>query len=395
MRSTARSITLIIALMIATLWSTPAQAKTDEQVFAPPIFVVNTSFLNVRTGPSAQFSILTTVVGGTELPVLGTAGDGVWYQVSTTVGVGWVNANFVLARGDFSNVPEVEVTSPPAAPVFDQQNPPAVAVPGNGAPQIASQTVFYARARVLPQNVYRLPSETSGAIVTLYDSNQAFVILDSVPNTNGIEFLQIDVPGIGQGWVDGQKVTVFSGPAPVGTVNATAPVESAQDTVSVTTAPFIQSSVVIVNTSFLNVRSGPGAQYTVVFTARGGTQLSVIGLSSDGVWFLVQGTFGQGWVNNEFVIFRGAIESVPIIQGATGVLQTPIAVIGSSVQLYAAPGVNFGLLGSIAGPVEAPIVARTPDFDWIQINTSAGFGWVPVGQVTIRGDANLIPIVNQ
>jgi uncharacterized protein YraI len=159
--------------------------------------------------------------------------------------------------------------------------------------------------------------------------------------------------------------------------------------------PVTQPGIVVVNTSFLNVRSGPGAQYTSVFTARGGSEFAVLGIASDGVWFLVQGPFGQGWVNNEFTIFRGNIESVPIIRDAAGVLNTPVAVVGSSAQLYAAPGTNFGLLGAIAGPVEAPIVARTENFEWIQINTSAGFGWVLTSQVTVRGDAALIPVISR
>ncbi|MEO0565773.1 MAG: SH3 domain-containing protein, partial [Chloroflexota bacterium] len=160
-----------------------------------------------------------------------------------------------------------------------------------------------------------------------------------------------------------------------------------------TPVPIFSQNVIVVNTSALNVRSGPGAQFTTLFTAAGGSQFDVVGLASDGVWFLISGPFGQGWVNNEFVIFRGNIEEVPLIRNATGVIATPIAVIGTSAQLYAAPGTNFGLLGSIVGPVEAPIVARTAEFDWVQINTSAGFGWVLASSVTIRGDVSIIPIV--
>jgi len=63
----------------------------------------------------------------------------------------------------------------------------------------------------------------------------------------------------------------------------------------------------------LNVRSGPGAQFGIVATFAGGSELPVIGITTDGVWFLVEGTFGQGWLNSEFTVFRGSITSVPII----------------------------------------------------------------------------------
>ena len=48
-------------------------ASGAEQVaqLAIPLLVVNTSFLNVRSGDGPQYTVVLTVVGGTELPVLG------------------------------------------------------------------------------------------------------------------------------------------------------------------------------------------------------------------------------------------------------------------------------------------------------------------------------------
>jgi hypothetical protein len=115
-------------------------------------------------------------------------------------------------------------------------------------------------------------------------------------------------------------------------------------------------------------------------------------MAPDKVWFLVQGPFGQAWVNTEFTVFRGSISSVPIIRSFTGVLSTPTAVINAPVTLYAAPGTNFGVIGSVSGPVEVSVVARTGDGKWVQLNTPVGFGWVLATQVTLRGDTSLIPI---
>jgi len=166
--------------------------------------VVNTGNLNIRTGPSASYGILATVVGGTELPVTAVYEDGVWYQVATNVGLGWVNVEFTLARGDFSNVPLVEY----------------------GAISVSS--------------VVQPNTATTGT-----------------------------------------------------TVNAAARV--------------------IVNTPNLNVRSGPSASFSVVATVSGGTELAVLGVADDGVWYLVEGSFGRGWLNNEFVIFRGNYSAVPVL----------------------------------------------------------------------------------
>jgi len=41
--------------------------------------------------------------------------------------------------------------------------------------------------------------------------------------------------------------------------------------------------------------------------------MAVVGRASDGVWYLVEGTFGQGWLNNQFVLFRGNYAQIPVL----------------------------------------------------------------------------------
>ena len=396
---TAGLIFILAGLMLVQI--APAQAAPDEQ-FASPILVVNTSFLNVRTGPSANFSVLTTVVGGTELPVLGTAGDEVWYQVSTAVGVGWVNLEFTIPRGDFTHVPLVTVTTQPATQTIIDV-PSATTAGSISMPAATTGTTTLSVASVTQNvNAYQFPTLASNVVTTLFGQNGDIlypVVGDSSDGTT--LFVALDIPGVGVGWVEATKVVISQTETTITTGAATtAAVPSAVEQgggsngeVVIAPSATFTSNVVVVNTSFLNIRSGPGAEYTRIYTARGGSQYNVAGISSDGVWFLVQGAFGQGWVNNQFVLFRGTIETVPIIRDASGTIATPVAVISSAVQLYAGPGTSYGLLGSISGPVEASIVARNTAFDWIQINTSAGFGWVPADQVVVRGDSNLIPVV--
>jgi uncharacterized protein YgiM (DUF1202 family) len=153
--------------------------------------------------------VIATVRGGTQLAVLGRAKDDVWLLVEGTFGLGWLNREFTVFRGNYSTVPIVEdigASVSPSSPLPNQVVPPAA---------------------------------------------------------------------------------------------------SASETVS--------GNRVIVNTGNLNVRSGPGAAFGSIATVRGGTQLAVRGVTSDGVWYLVEGGFGQGWVNSEFVIFRGNYSIIPVI----------------------------------------------------------------------------------
>ncbi|MBZ0296663.1 MAG: SH3 domain-containing protein [Anaerolineae bacterium] len=499
MKVRSKKVTLLVLMFVfllggAASGSVAAGSQIDQsqQVqFSTPIMIVNTSFLNIRTGPGVRYSVLITVVGGTELPVLGAANDGVWYQVSTVVGVGWVNSEYVLPRGDFTNVPTVSAppfsafgtgtttSNTPAIimlPGADQggggaaqssgSGPLDAGVDANGNAIIVSGPDERFRAMINVEAVDLRDAPNGSPIVTLFRNDSVdYPIVGSSKDENGIEWLAITTPN-GTGWVEAPKIrirlsaacrTVLSVVATTvglgdsgyvltagdeaflvnfgpdsstllielsGGETGLVPFNSVVTRTGTTTdnldldcdaavtpgqlgdadqggggnvpsAPRLAGSRVIVNTAFLNIRSGPSASYVPVATVPGGTELAVLGIASDQVWFLVEGPFGKGWVNQEYTIFRGVIDNVPIIQlsSVTGTLATPQAVISGTITLYAAPGTNFGAVGSITGPLELAVVARTADFNWVQVNSSLGYGWVPASQVTLKGDTGLIPIV--
>ncbi len=500
-RSKLLPVILLVSVSLGMLVGaqTATAAPIQQAQFVAPRLVVNSSFLNVRSGPGIQYSVLITVVGGTELPVLAQASDKVWFQVSTVVGVGWVNVQYTVPRGSFENVPVILLS--------DIQS--SVSVPttlglsgqgGGGAPSSSTAPATGGSIRVdlgdgitivvVPGERYRAvinveavnlrtqPADSATSLGTLYrDDRLDYPILGNAADNLGVGWIAIESAQLGIGWIEAPKV-IFrlsraSGTVMVVTGNAVAmtdspgggggnlpilsqgqeaflvgiggggnfvqvqlgdgttgwvPFSSVQtrtqtpsDLVDFNQLPAVSNPGansdlgqggggvpnqvpaafsldtphVVINTSFLNIRSGPGAQYTIVTTVSGGTELAVLGVATDHVWFLVQGTFGRGWVNSEFAVFRGSISAVPIIHdaGVIGTLANPIATISSSITLYAAPGTNFGAIGTLNGPIEVAVVARTADSTWLQLNTSLGYGWVLASQVIVRGDASLIPVV--
>lgn len=75
--------------------------------------VVNTDNLSLRTGPSAQYTLVGVLDGGTRLVVLGSNGqignpDQLWWFVEVGDLRGWVKNDFVVVRGNLSRVPTVE-----------------------------------------------------------------------------------------------------------------------------------------------------------------------------------------------------------------------------------------------------------------------------------------------
>jgi uncharacterized protein YgiM (DUF1202 family) len=503
MKLASKVIFSAILISVLSMFGGGAALASDarQQVqFTAPIMVVNSSFLNVRTGPGVKYEVLLTVVGGTQLPVLGVASDRVWYQVSTVIGVGWINAEFVIPRGDFSNVPVIDLTNfvapvpiaagpvsiglyagqggggglpvaPASAPANIVGGTFVAGTDANGNPILVAANERFRAALNIPAVEQRTaPGDSSPSLGTLYSAPSVdYPIVNRGHDSGGVEWLAIVTPQFGTGWVDAPKLqmrlsaafrtvmvvtaqSVGMGDGP-GTGSTTLPVltegteaflvDISRDgnfiqielaggargwipfnaakvrqgtptdglkldpnTIPVASgapgAPVPQAvpsfglSIphIIVNTAFLNIRSGPGANFTTIATASGGDEFPVLGVAKDRVWYLVQGSFGRGWLNNEYVIFRGVYDNVPVINTnvVVGELAQPIAIIATPIPLYAAPGVNFGTIATV-GPAEVVVVARSADATWVQVNTSAGFGWVLTSQVTLRGDLSFLPIV--
>ncbi len=515
-----RQLRLLLGVLLLSIVFMGAQgvwaAAPQQQVqFASPRLIVNTSFLNIRSGPGVQYSVLLTVVGGTELPVLARAKDNVWFQVSTVIGVGWVNIQYTIPRGSFEMLPVINTSQIGGVAVL----PGATSLGlvdgqggGGGAPAVVEAAAastspslgtpirisysnnqrvtsvrpgerFRVMINVEAVNLREQPAMDARSLGTLYAEPTAdYTLVSSARDSQGTEWFAIDVPDLGTGWIEAPKVRVrlsrLAGNVVVVNANTislldapggsgdnmpvlssgaegfllaisrdtnfvqietgggtrgwlpfnsvttrtdtptdmidlstipsaaavpVAAVPAGTTTVAGVTSAYPQSFSldtphVVVNTGNLNIRSGPGAQYTIVATVPGGTELPVLGITKDRVWFLVQGVFGRGWLNSEFTLFRGSISVVPTIHDVSAasvqVISAPTATIAASaVTLYAAPGTNFGAIGSLGGPIEVTIVARTVDSQWLQLNTSLGFAWVLASQVIVRGDLSLVPIV--
>lgn len=403
-------ILLMVLILFVSLFGGIASASDLQQqaTFQAPNVVVNASFLNVRTGPGVEYSVLVTVVGGTELPVLGVYKDHVWYQVNTDAGPGWINIEFTLPRGDFSNVPFVEIGAVGAANVN---------IGVTGSTTVTSNAVAVANITgytLTGKDMHEAPSYDS-MILSRNTPNDPTTVypLYNMQEINGVTWYQVTVPGVGTGWVDhvnlrplecgGVQVGVvvqeqpinFDGIAnrepfllPLGTegyildyhndstvarfqlldgtvgyvptigIQARSGVTSvcggvqgaAQSGGTTTTTsngvnvtlPQLAGNHIVVNTAFLNIRSGPSAGYSVVATAPGGAKLAVLGRAKDDVWLFVQGDFGQGWVNNTFTLFRGTYDTVPLI--------TDPVVVSSGVAIN--PGSSAGPAMTTANPAE-------------------------------------------
>jgi uncharacterized protein YgiM (DUF1202 family) len=443
---------LLLIMVLSVTSPVLAGAQEQQATFQSPILVVNTSFLNVRTGPGAEYSVLVTVVGGTELPVLGVANDLVWYQVATDGGAGWVNVSFTLPRGEFSNVPFVE-----ADEVVVVETEPVTLASGQGVQGIT----------LVGANIHTQPDFNSiivNAIVPT-DPNSVYPLLGITQNADGTTWYRVDIPGVGAGWTDRvgfrllecgtdqvgvitelttvrfdgistresfnieaftegylhgyaneqfMKFQLFDGSiglVAVEHVSRRSGVSSLCSGSSVDslgqgggsaetqdTAPAPAGNIVIVNTGNLNIRSGPAAGFSVVATVSGGTELAVLGRAADNVWYFVEGDFGQGWLNSQFVIFRGNYATVPVVEDgeetegasagqggggavvASGRQVTGVTLVGKDI--HQQPGEQSVVINSLAPNDPNTVypllgVQKVDGIDWYLVNVpGTGPGWV-------------------
>jgi uncharacterized protein YgiM (DUF1202 family) len=206
----------LLVLLVNPIQLIFAEDNLQQNVDVSPILYANTSFLNIRTGPNAGYGLLTTVSGGTVLPVLAMYENGVWYQVSTDAGVGWVNSEYTLAGGDFSNVPLVEfgelttvgsnfVASSASAATATE---PIIAISSNSvvssvfASAVASGTPMVGLS-IMGGDLYAQPNDKSTVVypVVPADDNVVYPVFGT-GYYDGRVFYQLYYPNYGIVWAD-------------------------------------------------------------------------------------------------------------------------------------------------------------------------------------------------
>ena len=261
---------------------TPANLGSGTDIPAgAPYVVVNTAYLNVRTGPGVGHSILTTVKGGTNLAVTTIQFGGTWYQVETSAGTGWINRHYTVKRGDFTGIAH---TGEPA------DSGPQPAIP-EGAPYLIVNTAYL--------NVRTGPGVGHDILTTVPGGTQ----LQVTAIDGGGVWYQVETSA-GSGWVNS---TYAVGRGNIASLTRSAPSEREGAHLSGTTPR------AVVNTAHLNIRTGPGIGHSIITDVPGGTVLKVLGLSGGRGWYLVEGSFGQGWLNNHYVVFRGDFSQVTVV----------------------------------------------------------------------------------
>ncbi len=113
----SRFFSIILLLAMALLLALPFMSVAAQ---AGAIATVNTGRLNVRTGPSTSFAIITSLPNRTQVTLVGRTSSNNWVQVRIPDGrVGWVNRTLLRTTADYNLLPITftgDIITPPSQP---------------------------------------------------------------------------------------------------------------------------------------------------------------------------------------------------------------------------------------------------------------------------------------
>lgn len=159
----------------------------------------------------------------------------------------------------------------------------------------------------------------------------------------------------------------------------------------------------------INVRSGPGSQYSSYGVVSIGTTGEVIGISEDGEWWVVRVSIeyapdGRGWVKGEFVEVTNA-ENVPVIPTPPlGDIEfpppdasSPTATVLQSVNVRSGPSTDYPSFGIAPTGATTQVIGISEDGLWWVVKISVdlspdGLGWVSADFVEVTGGED-VPVI--
>lgn len=433
--------TILILLMLVIAGSTlAAPLPVDDALFTQTgPYVTATGAVNVRGGPGTGFYIIGALYQGEVVPALGISPDGSWWYINTRFGEGWISAAAVTASntggvpvrdpGPTGTVTTSTVTvrngpGPNATALGQLRYTQQVLVTGRNADGSWLQIRWaYGTGWVYAQymSVTGTPSPVESSVPVTAAAPYgvvaaAFLHVRTGPGINYTSLGRVEsgniLPIVGRS-ADGawyQVETVHG----VGWVSAGYIIPRNEYGASPVTeqsaaGASVSGPVGIISTGALNLRSGPGPQYTDIGTLAGGEQGRIIGRSSDWGWWLLETRLGNGWASSRYILVRGDTSLVPSVapggvttptdgQGGGAApapaLTDPTALVATgALNIRSGPNIAFSSLGSVPAGTQMPIIGQSVDRGWWMVQSPHGNGWVSKLYVIAEGNIASVPVI--
>jgi uncharacterized protein YraI len=275
------------------------------------------SHTTIYSGPGTNYVVYSAFLNGQNASITGRSEDSQWWAISLPVapeGIGWLSARSVTAF-NAGNVPVLP--TPPVPPTTNMVPPDP-----NDPQAMALANTFVRSGPAVNFPAYGIAQAgASGRVIGVSEDRQWWVVRLNPTNV-----------GVGFGWVSGQFVQAIN------TNNIQVIQNPATPVVVVPPAP-PSGAAIATATDFINVRAGPGTNFSVLVVAPPGSTAEVTGRSADSGWWQVRvptrfSPNGLGWVSAQFVVTQNT-GSVPVVgappPSPTIAAVPPIAIEGCAI----------------------------------------------------------------
>lgn len=140
---------------------------------------------------------------------------------------------------------------------------------------------------------------------------------------------------------------------------------------------------------YLNVRSGPGPDFSRITTISRNEWVSLVGRNAAATWAQVQLAGGYlGWVNARYIQADVYISNLPVTDGS--VVQPVAYVVTDVLNVRSGPAATYSILTAIGMNTAVTPVGRNYDGSWVQVVLPGGAqGWVNARYLSMN-----IPVTN-
>ncbi len=366
-------VLLAVVLVLAGLLTLPARPAVAQS----PTATVTASVLNVRSGPSPGYAVITTVTKGTVLTLLARDSAGSWVKVQLPNGtVGWVTTFYLSSSTPFSTLPveaQAEAWAFVARPANLREGP------GLGFPVILTLAVNE------PIGLIARNADASWVQVRVRNNVIGWVASSLlIPSTN---FLSLPLAA-GLPFAPG----VFGAPlsperAGVGTIN----------------------------TGTASTHAGADKTYGIVAWVSQNEQVKLLGRNANGSWlYILFHEKALGWIEAVWVSTAVSIPTLPLVDhtkapvgmdalqwlpgfigggGAPGGMAGTAMVSTGVASIRTGPNSSYPLITTAQYGTPLTLLGRNENASWVYVSTPTGVqGWISSALISTSVRLSSLPL---
>lgn len=164
------------------------------------------------------------------------------------------------------------------------------------------------------------------------------------------------------------------------------------------TAVFAQTTATaVIATGALNVRHGPGVEYSINTTVYLGETVTLLGRNNNNSWVKVRTSKGaEGWINAAYITPNNvAISNLPVATTtAAPATPPPTPVQPGGIAVRSGPGFNYPAIGFVNNGSNINLIGRNADNSWLKVSSGNITGWMNASIIETSIDINTLPIVD-